>query len=238
VKKRRFIDLTEISSLEEISAPAYLGGFPRGCYNLPGMRKLLSEKFRPALDEQTAAVAEEIAKGPACAVHVRRGDLTISSVAYGVPCSTEYFAKTVKIVRALEPKAKFYFFSDEPDYVRDTLLPALPQGIESMVVDFNGSDRGYMDLALIAKCGYVIGSIGSLGIYGAFLGGGTLVTPKYSLGGLQAIDHVIYLNDDRDLIALRQRQEDRKRVFPGVERVRWGKKRSLVLFNRIRIDYR
>ena len=50
--------------------------------------------------------------------------------------------------------------------------------------------------------------------------------------------HVIYLNDDRDLIALRQRQEDRKRVFPGVERVRWGKKRALVLFNRIRIDYR
>ena len=35
VKKRRFIDLTEISSLEEISAPAYLGGFPRGCFNLP-----------------------------------------------------------------------------------------------------------------------------------------------------------------------------------------------------------
>ena len=155
-----------------------------------------------------------------------------------MPCTAEYFAKTIKIVRALEPDAKFYFFSDEPDYVRDTLLPALPQGIESMVVDFNGSDRGYMDLALIAKCRYVIGSIGSLGIYGAFLGGGTLVTPKYSLGGLQAIDHVIYLNDDRDLIALRQRQEDRKRVFPGVERVRWGKKRSLVLFNRIRIDYR
>ena len=237
-KKSRFVDLTEVSSLGEIEPSAYLGGFPKGCFNLPGLRELLREKFRPALDERSSAVAAEMESRPSCAVHVRRGDLCISSVAYGVPCTAEYFAKTIKIVRALEPDAKFYFFSDEPDYVRDTLLPALPQGIESMVVDFNGSDRGYMDLALIAKCGYVIGSIGSLGIYGAFLGGGTLVTPKYSLGGLQAIDHVIYLNDDRDLIALRQRQEDRKRVFPGVERVRWGKKRSLVLFNRIRIDYR
>ena len=237
-KKSRFVDLTEISSLGEIEPSAYLGGFPKGCFNLPGLRELLREKFRPALDERSSAVAAEMESRPSCAVHVRRGDLCISSVAYGVPCTAEYFAKTIKIVRALEPDAKFYFFSDEPDYVRDTLLPALPQGIESMVVDFNGSDRGYMDLALIAKCRYVIGSIGSLGIYGAFLGGGTLVTPKYSLGGLQAIDHVIYLNDDRDLIALRQRQEDRKRVFPGVERVRWGKKRSLVLFNRIRIDYR
>lgn len=116
---------------------------------------------------------------------MRRGDLTVSSVAYGVPCSTEYFAKTIKIVRALEPRAKFYFFSDEPDYVRDELLPALPADLDSKIVGFNGSDKGYMDLAMIAKCGYVIGSIGSLGVYGAFLGGGCLVTPKYSLVNLE-----------------------------------------------------
>ena len=95
-----------------------------------------------------------------------------------------------------------------------------------------------MDLALIAKCGYVIGSIGSLGVYGAFLGGGTLVTPKYSLGSLQAMDNVIYLNEDRALIARRQQQEERQRVFPGVVKIRCGKKRSLLLFNRLRIDYR
>ena len=183
-------------------------------------------------------MAEEIAKGPACAIHVRRGDLSISSVAYGVPCSTEYFAKTIKIVRALEPKARFYFFSDEPDYVQDVLLPALPSDLDSKIVGFNGSDKGYMDLALIAKCGYVIASIGSLGVYGAFLGGGSLILPKYSLGCFQSMENVIYLNEDRTLIALRQRQEDRKQIFPGVVRIRWGKRRSLLLFNRIRIDYR
>ena len=238
VKKRHFVDLSEISSPDEISAPAYLGGFPKGCYNLPGIRELLTEKFSPALDEPSASVAEEIAKGPACAIHVRRGDLSISSVAYGVPCSTEYFAKTIKIVRALEPKARFYFFSDEPDYVQDVLLPALPSDLDSKIVGFNGSDKGYMDLALIAKCGYVIASIGSLGVYGAFLGGGSLILPKYSLGCFQSMENVIYLNEDRTLIALRQRQEDRKQIFPGVVRIRWGKRRSLLLFNRIRIDYR
>lgn len=238
VKKRRTLDFAELQSPHEISAPAYLDGYPKACFSLPGCREFLLEKFRPALDEESAAVAEEIAKCPACAVHVRRGDLTVSSVAYGEPCSPEYFAKTVKIVRALEPKAKFYFFSDEPDYVRDTLLPALPADLDSRIVGFNGSDKGYMDLALIAKCGYVIGSIGSLGVYGAFLGGGTLVTPKYSLGSLQAMDNVIYLNEDRALIARRQQQEERQRVFPGVVKIRCGKKRSLLLFNRLRIDYR
>ena len=237
-KKRRTLDFSELQSLQEISAPAYLEGYPKGCFNLPGCREVLTKNFRPALDAESAAVAAEIAEKPACAVHVRRGDLTVSSVAYGVPCSTEYFAKTIKIVRALEPRAKFYFFSDEPDYVRDELLPALPADLDSKIVGFNGSDRGYMDLALIAKCGYVIGSIGSLGVYGAFLGGGCLVTPKYSFGSLQAMDNVIYLNEDRALIALRQQQEERQRVFPGVMKIRCGKKRSLQLFGRIRVDYR
>jgi hypothetical protein len=237
-KKRRCIDLSEVSPSDEIAAPAYLGGYPRGCQDLPGIRELLRKSFRPALDEASASVARKIESGPSCAVHVRRGDLTVSSLAYGVPCTTEYFAKTVKIARALEPNARFFFFSDEPDYVRDTLLPALPAGLDSTVVDFNGSDKGYMDLALIAKCQYVIGSIGSLGPYGAFLGGGTLITPKYSPECLRAMDNVIYLNDDRELIARRQRKEDRRTVFPGVVRVRSGGKRSLVLFNRIRIDYR
>ena len=237
-KRKNVIDLSEVPSLGEISAPAYLGGYPKGCFSLPGMKELLRENFRPVLDEASAAVAREIDAGVSCAVHVRRGDLSVPSLAYGVPCTTGYFEKTMKIVRALEPNARFYFFSDEPDYVRSTLLPALPADVGSTIVDFNGSDKGYMDLALIAKCGYVIGSIGSLGVYGAFLGGGTLITPRYSLECLKAMDNVIYLNEDRDLIALRQRQDDRCKLFPGVVRIRRGKKRSLVLFDRIRIDYR
>ncbi len=237
-KRRRTRDFAELRSLEEISAPAYVGGYPKACFNLPGCRDFLSGNFRPVLDEASATVAEEIAKGPACAVHVRRGDLTVPSVAYGVPCSTEYFAKTIRIVRALEPKAKFFFFSDEPGYVHDELMPALPSDLDGKIVGFNGSDKGYMDLALIAKCGHVIASIGSLGVYGAFLGGGCLVVPKYSLGCFQAMDNVIYLNEDRSLIAQRQQKEERQNVIPGIAKVRCGSKRSLLLFNRIRIDYR
>ena len=238
VKKRRIVDLSEVTSLADLSAPAYLGGYPKGCFNLPGCRERLSEGFRPTLDAASAVVADEISKGPSCAVHVRRGDLSVASVAYGVPCSPSYFSKTIRMVRALEPKVKFYFFSDEPDYVRNELLPALPTDPTYRIVDCNGNDKGYQDLALIAKCGYVIASIGSLGVYGAFLGGGTLVMPKYSLECLQAMDNVIYLNEDRELIALRQRKEGRRTVFPGIVKISQGRKRALLLFNRIKIVYR
>lgn len=46
-----------------------------------------------------------------------------------------------------------------------------------------------------------------------------LVTPKYNLECLRAMDNVIYLNEDRELIARRQRQEDRRTVFPGVVKI-------------------
>ena len=238
VKKRRTLDFSELSTLEGVSAPAYLGGYPKMCFNLPGCRQMLAERFKPALNAESAAVADEIVKGPACAVHVRRGDLSVSSVAYGVPCSNEYFAKTIKIVRALEPKARFYFFSDEPNYVHDVLLPALPHDLDSKIVGFNGSDKGYMDLALIAKCGYVIASIGSLGVFGAFLGGGTLVTPRCRLEYFKAMDGAIYLNEDRLQIANPPMREDRQRLFPGIVRIRRGKNRALLLFGRIKIVYR
>lgn len=238
VKRRRALDCSEISDLAYITAPAYLEGYPKGCFNRPGCRELFSKGFRPALDAASAAVADEIAAGPACAVHVRRGDLSVASLAYGVPCSPKYFSKAIKIVRALEPKVKFYFFSDEPDYVRNELLPALPPDVNGRIVQGNGSDKGYLDLALISKCGYVVASIGSLGIYGAFLGGGTLVTPKYSLECLQAMDNVIYLNEDRELIALRQRKDERRSVFPGIVKISSGRKRALLLFNRFKFVYR
>ena len=111
-KRHRRIDLSEISSIEDISCTSYLEGYPKGCFSLPGCRQLLAEQFRPALDAPSAAVAEEISRAPSCAVHVRRGDLSVFSIAYGQPCSNEYFAKAIRIVLALEPKARFYFFSD------------------------------------------------------------------------------------------------------------------------------
>ncbi len=62
----------------------------------------------------------------------------------------------------------FYFFSDEPDWVRDELIPQLylTEG-NCKIVDINGSDKGYMDLFLIARCKHQITSKGTLGKYGA-----------------------------------------------------------------------
>ena len=67
------------------------------------------------------------------------------------------------------PDAYFYFFSDEPDWVSKVLLPQLSLVDEGQVVNLNGSDKGYMDLFLIAHCKHQITSKGTLGKYGALL---------------------------------------------------------------------
>ncbi len=124
------------------------------------------------LDEQNRLLYSKIGSC-ACsvAVHVRRGDLKVEIPAYGKPASLEYFKSAVTYMQGKDKSSFFYFFSDEPDWVRDELIPQLRLTEGSCkVIDVNGSDKGYMDLFLIARCRHQITSKGTLGKYGALLG--------------------------------------------------------------------
>lgn len=108
----------------------------------------------------------------ACAVHVRRGDLANYNVAYGNPASTSYFLNAMEQVRKFAAdqgkEVKFFFFSDEPGYVTEELLPRM-KGYEVELCSGNESDKGYCDLTLISRCRHIVTSQGSLGKYGAML---------------------------------------------------------------------
>lgn len=124
------------------------------------------------LDAQNKLLYSEIDSRPCpVAVHVRRGDLKVEIPAYGKPASLEYFKSAVTYMQDRDMSSFFYFFSDEPDWVRDELIPQLylTEG-NCKIVDINGSDKGYMDLFLIARCKHQITSKGTLGKYGALLG--------------------------------------------------------------------
>ena len=65
--------------------------------------------------------------------------------------------------------AKFFVFSDEPEWVRNELLPKLPAAADVTVADLNGPEHGYMDLALMAQCRNQITSQGSHGKFAAMM---------------------------------------------------------------------
>ena len=166
-------DYSLIDPSEWVTAipPAYLNGYyrtPQGMYNtIPDLFNIdLS-----VLDERNLALYNEIEKNDnSVAVHVRRGDLAVFNNAYGEPVGMSYFQKSIEYIeKYMGCSGYYYFFSDEPDWVKDVLIHNLELSDNYQVVDFNGSDKGYMDLFLISSCRHQITSKGSLGKFGGLL---------------------------------------------------------------------
>lgn len=153
--------------------PVYLGGY----YHFPP--EVWLPLFR-ATFEMTPAVFDELNKqlcsdimqhSCSVAVHVRRGDLKVEIPAYGKPASLEYFQSAISYMTEKLNLPFFFFFSDEPEWVHNELVSSLQlvENANCKVVNINGSDKGYMDLFLIAHCKHQITSKGTLGKYGALL---------------------------------------------------------------------
>jgi len=186
----------------KFKAPLYIGGYPERLPSVFKFRDVFRERFKPELNAEDLQVRERILAGPSCAIHVRRGDLAAGTeTAYGRPCDVGYFLCAVKIVSALQPGTRFFFFSDGMDWVESEVIPKLPDGTFFELVR-NGSDRGYIDLYQIAQCDAVIASKGSLGWFAAVLSEKkltALVMPRYNKVVCANMENVIVLNCDRPI---------------------------------------
>ncbi|WP_291543880.1 alpha-1,2-fucosyltransferase [Bacteroides sp.] len=158
-------------SFLERTSPIYLGGYyhlPSKCW-LEMYRELFKVNIEVLDMSNTHLYQDIIARKDTIAVHVRRGDLKVEVYAYGKPASLNYFQSSVSYFLRQLSTPYFYFFSDEPLWVAQELIPFLELSDNYKVVDLNGSDKGYMDLFLIAACEHQITSKGTLGKYGALL---------------------------------------------------------------------
>ena len=87
------------------------------------------------------------------AIHIRRGDYLKSNVIsiYGGICTEEYYKKAIEHVTSEVDNLVYIFFSDDPQYVRETFH------IENMiVVDWNVGEDSVYDMYLMSKCKYMI----------------------------------------------------------------------------------
>lgn len=134
--------------------------------------------FRPEVKRMRADVAEQI-RAAACpvAVHVRRGDYLHPSnlSAFGV-CGADYFRTGIQLVKDRYPEARFFFFSDDMEWVRQQ-----PWAADGVCVERNGLCPDYVDLYLMTLCRHHIISNSTFGFWGAYLAageGGTNIYPK------------------------------------------------------------
>lgn len=163
---------SDFDYLQEVP-PFYLAGY----YGVPDdvSRKLYN--YLPDIDYDSILNSKEDKSYASqimncilsCGVHVRRGDLANGgSLYYGEGTSKEYFIRSIDYVKNRNCNAHFFFFSDEIDYVEREIIPMI-NGVEYMVIRGNGSDKGYIDLALCSLCDIQIASVGSMGKYATLL---------------------------------------------------------------------
>lgn len=156
-------------SLSECAPPIYIDGYP-------DERPLLMVKYKDyfkknfvfsTTDIEQQKILNEINETNACAIHVRRGDIATSNW-YGETAGSDYFLKAINIINSVHENVKFYFFSDEPAWIKENIVPKLGD-INYKICDKNGSDKGYLDLYLISQCKYIVSSNGSLGLVAKLL---------------------------------------------------------------------
>lgn len=158
-------------SLSEIKPPLYLGGYYDSNKEMyESLFPLVFKADIAVLDKENKKVYEQISKkNNTVAIHVRRGDLAIFNGAYGKPVGMDYFNHVLQRLYEKLGVLNCYLFSDEPQWIKENMLDELPPDNTYTLIDFNGSDKGYMDMFLISACQFQISSKGSLGKFGGFL---------------------------------------------------------------------
>lgn len=145
--------------------PLYIDGYNLKC-DITEICTKLRKNFNPLkiyTNEIFLALAEEIQKVQSCGVHIRRGDLSDFHTVYGEPNSICYFLKSIELVSSLQKDISLYFFSDDKKWVEQNLIPLL-KNKRYILCDVSSPENPYLDLYLLSKCKFIIGSHGSMGL--------------------------------------------------------------------------
>lgn len=142
--------------------PVYLGNYYKCAPNdfIRNIRKYISvKKSTEILDKKNYAIYKKIISSDSVGVHVRRGDM-LKGTDRWMPPQIEYFINAVNYEKFRGKN--FFFFSDDPKWVIDELVPLLPRNNKYIPV-VNNENVAYIDLFLLSSCNYQIASQGSFG---------------------------------------------------------------------------
>lgn len=184
----------------ECSAPLYVGWYPREKgFCVVKYRDFFHKYFSPIELQQSdefVSLSDEITSSNACGVHVRRGDLGKFNPVYGHPCKREYFLKVIDIIHKTNDNVCFYFFSDEPVWIEQNIIPHLTRDIRFKIIDSNNTEKGYLDLYLLSRCKFIIASNGGLGRYAKLLSGSesTELWLNKFWGAVESLDNIFIYN--------------------------------------------
>lgn len=123
-------------------------------------------KFKPFTDLRNINAQEKINNSNSIAVHIRRGDY-LKSKALGGIVEIDYYVKAFSMISEILPKPKFFIFSDDPEWVHNTLLQTISASVEH--INWNVGAFSYLDMQLMSLCRHHIIPNSSFSWWGAYL---------------------------------------------------------------------
>lgn len=132
--------------------------------------KDIKEKFKFIVDnlsEKTKEIANLLGKGViTVAVHIRRGDYQSATFieGFGNCCPLEYYKRAFSYMNEHIPNAKYVFFSDDMQWVKDNIK------VENAIyVDHNYGVDSWQDMYLMSLCSHNIIANSTFSWWGAWL---------------------------------------------------------------------
>ena len=154
-----------------ITPPSYLPGYyffdDENAYGKLFRRTFTLERTAPL--KKLSMIREW--PGTKCAVHVRRGDLAQMDEAFYGRVTVDYFRKAIQVVKDRFEDVKFFFFSDEIEWVEGHLSDFYRDHPHELV----RGNAAFEDLNLMAHCDCFVASQGSAGKTAALMNGSGLL---------------------------------------------------------------
>jgi hypothetical protein len=135
------------------------------------LKRLIEDTFAfPAFgaEDPNAALLAEIRSCQSIAIHVRRGDYVKYAVTHSFhgTCSTAYYKDAIHHICSRIPGARLFFFSDEPEWVKENLTF---EDANARIISINKGTDSWKDMCLMSFCRHNIIANSSFSWWGAWL---------------------------------------------------------------------
>jgi len=146
----------------------YLDGFWQSELYFKNIRNTIINDFQfKHTNKENEKLIDEIKLYNTISVHIRRGDYINNSIIYNYhgTCSFEYYEKAITYFKEILIDPKFYFFSDDINWVKNTF------GLNKnyLYIDINNNINNHYDLLLMSNCNHNIIANSSFSWWAAWL---------------------------------------------------------------------
>lgn len=153
----------DILNVADGNQDVILSGYWQNIHYIEPVRTDLLRQFRMNIStgNEYKKIETAIQSSESVGIHVRRGDF----VALGWDKGADYYINAMNAARETIPNARFFFFSDDMDWVRENLFDAS----ESTLVSVSEDHADVKEFALLSSCKHQIISESTFGWWAAYL---------------------------------------------------------------------